>query len=71
MLPRGHPLLFAHALFRPDQRRVVVTGKRLDPVLILLATLAQQFLGQLGVAANIPEEINDGGSPLEASILRV
>ena len=31
----------------------------LHPGLIFLAALAQQFLGELGMAANVPEEIDD------------
>ena len=37
----------------------MVTSKVLDPALIILAGLAQKFLGELGMAADIAEEIDD------------
>src|SRR5258707_5425181 len=37
----------------------MIEGKTLHPSPILLAALAQQFLGELGMSANVSEEIDD------------
>ena len=58
LLPESHHLLFAHILFRPKQGHFMIERKMFHPGLIILAALAHQFLGDLGVAANVPEEID-------------
>src|SRR5262245_6407137 len=59
MLARGDQVLLAHVLLGPDARQFMVEGKMLHPTLIILTALAQQLLGELGMTANVPEEIDD------------
>src|SRR6266446_1315082 len=58
VLAGSDQVLMAHLWRRPLQRHLMIAGKLLHPGFIILAPLAEQFLGDLGMATNIAEEIN-------------